>query len=68
MKYKKVMDLERHKIEFEEVRENCPWRFGDKCRPVIFSFAIIGASATLKDCIQKECALYHFRKYFEGRK
>lgn len=62
-----MMDDERHKREFEEVRENCPWRFGEKCRPVVFEFKISGVSATLKNCIQKECAPYLFKKYFEGR-
>jgi hypothetical protein len=64
---KLIMDSERHRKEFEEVRKMCPWRFEEKCRPVVFKFGISGVSATLKDCVQKNCALFHFKKHF-GRK
>lgn len=65
---KTMMDDEKHKRDFQEVREFCPWRFGEKCRPVVFEFKIAGVSATLKNCEQKNCTPYHFRKFFEGRK
>jgi len=61
------MDHEKNQMDFDAVREDCPWRYGDKCRPIEFRFRIIGISATLKDCEQKQCAIMHFKKHF-GRK
>ena len=57
-----MMDNERHKRDFEEVREDCPWRAENgKCKP-------IKGISIFRECIQEECAPFHFRKFFEGRK
>lgn len=56
------MDHERYKREFEEVREDCPWRYKKKCKPLY-----AGLCGTYRDCIQKNCPIFHFKKKF-GRK
>ena len=60
-----MMDDERYRREFEEVKENCPWRwkYKDKCRPTLSRLRVNG----LRDCTMKECALFHFYKKLGGR-
>jgi len=70
---KPVMDDERHKRDFEEVRENCPWRDNTECTANLAmyqstSLRYSGLSVEVVPCLQNNCALYHFKKFFEGRK
>jgi hypothetical protein len=58
-----VMDDERHRKEFEEVRKLCPWRIGEKCKPVLYSYT----QKELRDCTQNNCTPYYFKKFFEGK-
>jgi len=68
-----VMDDQRHEIEFEEVRELCPWRgknpsekIYDKCEAIIGTRKNDEYRSSI--CLQQNCAPYHFKKFFEGRK
>ena len=54
-----VMDDQRHEREFEEIKENCPWRNKGVINP--------SCAVDKKKCNQDNCAPYHFKKYFEGR-
>jgi len=62
---KQMMDDERHKRDFEEVRELCPWRDNTECKPLKVRFT--GLSVEVVPCLQNNCAPYHFKKFFEGR-
>ena len=60
---KLVMDDEKHRKEFEEVRKLCPWRSGKKCKPVIGDYQ----DHQLRNCTQKNCTPYYFKKFFERK-
>ena len=60
---KLVMDNERHRKEFEEVRKECPWTVDTKCKPVLYSYT----QKELRDCTQSTCVCFYFKKFFKGK-
>jgi hypothetical protein len=60
------MDDERHKEEFKNVSENCPWRRGPYPDNG-FGGGFCEATENKKPCLDINCAPFHFRKTFERR-
>lgn len=56
-----MMDNERHRRQFEEVREECPWRILKQCRPTKYSYT----QTEVRECKQINCPIFHFKKFFE---
>lgn len=67
-----IMDDKRNQMNFDIVSKDCPWRFYSKsafspfskCRPTELKIRTKDVAATLKDCLQENCPVMHFQKYF----
>lgn len=59
------MDDQRHKEEFKNVSENCPWRHGLPGSHFT-SNGYCEATEKRKPCDEVNCAVFHFKKMFEG--
>jgi len=60
-----MMDDKRNQMNFDIVSDDCPWifykNFARKCRPTRFT---MNSADSLNDCLQKNCPIMHFIKYF----